>query len=312
MAQSQWSETRKRAFKKVKRAAVFGLIRTLKRLLNAVPRGTAGLIGAWIALAAWKILPRERHRIQRHLTLVYGDQLTPVQKHNIGRDWFIQTGKNIADALRFQKHFSREIKPLVDVEGMEHFEEVCRRGKGLIGVTGHIGNFELIPAFVASLGYEVAVIARELYDPRLDQLLVENRRALGMANIATTDPPKVPIKWLSQGKVLGVLIDTDSTRVSSIHVPAFGRLSNTPVGQSRMALMTGAGLVPIACLRTEDNRYRLIIKPEVTAEPGLSKQDAIVDLTVKCTKALEEIIRQNLSQWIWLHNRWRTRPQNTA
>lgn len=298
--------------KRIKHAGVVGLVRSLKRLLNIVPRQVAGMIGASVALAAWKILPRERHRISRHLTLVYGDRLTAAQKHNIGRDWFIKTGMNIADALRFQKHFSSEIKLLVDVEGWEHFENVYRRGKGLIGVTGHIGNFELIAAFVASEGYDVAVIARELYDSRLDQLLVENRRALGMANMSTTDSPKVPVQWLSQGKVLGVLIDTDSTRVGSIHIPAFGRLSNTPVGQSRMALMTGAGLVPMACLRGDNNRYRLVIKPEVTADPGLSKKEAAADLTLKCTKALEEIIRQDPRQWIWLHNRWRTRPQNTA
>ena len=93
MAHSQWSETRRRVFKRAKRAGVVGLVRALKRLLNIVPRSVANLIGATLALAAWKILPRDRHRIFRHLTLVYGDRLTAAQKRNISRDWFVKTGK---------------------------------------------------------------------------------------------------------------------------------------------------------------------------------------------------------------------------
>ncbi|UCD63897.1 MAG: lysophospholipid acyltransferase family protein [Candidatus Zixiibacteriota bacterium] len=298
--------------KKIKRGAVYHLSFWLIRILNAVPRTLALLIGSFVGLLAWRLLPKDRYRISRHLTLAFGDRFTPIQKQAVGRKFFINTGKNLTDVVRFRKHFQSEIRPLVDAEGMEHFDAAHRRGRGVIGVTGHIGNFELLAVYMASCGYEVAVIGRRLYDPRLDRLLVANREAMGLRNFATTDSPRLLLDWLKQGKVVGVLIDTDSQRVRSMHLPAFGRLSNTPVGQSMLALRTGAALVPLACLRTEKDRYRVVIRPEVTAAPGLSKEDAVRDVTRKCTKALEEIISPQPAQWIWLHNRWRTPPQNTA
>ena len=293
--------------KQTKRTAVYLLIRFVAWFFNAVPRRLAVYVGGWLGLAAWWLSGREQHRTIRHLTLVYGEELSHRDKLRIGRQFFTNSGKNIADVLRFKQHFAREIKPLVQIEGREHFDAACRRGKGVFGVTGHIGNFELLAAFVQSEGYDVAVIGRELYDPRLDRMLIENREAVGLTNIATTDSPKRLLSWLKDGKVVGVLIDTDSHRVRGEFVPAFGRWSYTPVGQTILGLKTGAAFVPIACLRTPDNRYRVVVKPEIAVEPSGDFDADVYNVTLKCNQALEEIIREHPDQWPWQHNRWRTR-----
>jgi len=264
-------------------------------------------LGAWLGLAAWELIVREQHRVHRHLSLVYHEKLSYEQRHNIGRDFFVNSGKNLADIVRFRRFFETEIKPLVSTEGLEHWEAAYRRGKGLIGVTGHIGNFELLAAYMSSLGYDVAVIGREMYDARLDRLLIENRQAIGLTNISTIDSPRKALTWLKSGKVLGVLIDTDSSRVRSMFIPAFGRMANTPIGQTMIGLKAGSVFVPSACLRTEDNRYRIIIKPPVEIEPSGDFESDTYELTLRCTKALEEIIDRYKNQWIWLHNRWRTK-----
>ena len=301
-----------RLSKKIKRDAVYGLVQSLFWFFNLIPRSTALFIGAMCGLSAWRLMARDRHRIFRHLTLVYGSQLSPEEKHKIGRSFFVNSGKNFADVVRFKKHYATEIKPLVEVEGLEHFDQAYKQGKGLVGITGHLGNFELLAVHIASLGYEIAVIGRELYDPRLDRLLVENRRSLGLTNIATTDSPRRYLTWLKAGKALGVLIDTDSWRVRNMFIPAFGRLARTPVGQSLVGLRAGAAFVPMACLRTAENKYRIVIKPPVETDPNLSSEQAVYDVTCRCTNALEEIIRSAPDQWIWLHNRWRSRPENNS
>ena len=193
---------------------------------------------------------------------------------------------------------------------MEYFDAAYRRGKGVIGVTGHIGNFELLAAYVQGLGHEVAVIGRELYHPGLNRLLVENREAVGLTNITTTESPKRALEWLRKGRVLGVLIDTDSSRVRGMFVPMFGRWSNTPVGQTVLGLRAGAAFLPIACLRTENNRYRVIIRPPVEVERSGDFEADVYNVTLKCTRALEKIIGDHRDQWIWLHNRWRTQRQH--
>jgi KDO2-lipid IV(A) lauroyltransferase len=296
--------------KKRKRDAVYLLAESLFFLINRLPRSLALFFGSWLGLAAWQLLPRDRHRIDRHLRLAFGPDCPGPRREVIGRSFFVNTGRNLVDIARLGKHFDSEFRSIVQVEGLEHFDRCYREGKGVIGVTGHIGNFELLAGFVAAQGYEVAVIGRELYDERLDRLLTDNRRALGLTNIATTDSPRRLVKWLKEGKSLGVLIDTDSVRVRSMFVPSFGRLSNTPVGQTIMGLKLGAAFVPMACLRTAGDRYRLVIKPKIEIQPSGDFRRDIYEVTCRCTEALEEIIRAYPDQWIWLHNRWHTRPED--
>ncbi len=292
--------------KKIKRALTVFLTKTAIFCFNIIHRQFAILIGASIGLIAWKFLKKEQKNVFNNLTTVYGDSLTDNQKIEIGRSFFINSGKNIADVFRFQKYYHKQIKPLITVEGLEHFDAAFKKGKGVFGVTGHIGNFELLAVWMHDAGYEVAVIGREMYDKRMDKLLIDNRTAMGLTNIATTESPKKLIKWLKDGKTIGVLIDNDSSRVRSMFIPAFGKPSNTPIGQSIIGLKIGAAFVPLACVRIDNNHYKIILKPEVTIKRTDNFDDDVYNITLKCTQALEEIINEYKDQWIWIHNRWHT------
>ena len=284
-------------------------MRAVIGLANTIPRSLALFIGEWLGLAAWRLLARDRYKIERHLLLVFGDSIPDSERSRIGRNFFVNSAKNVVDIARFRDHFDSEIKPLVEVEGLEHFDKAYREGKGLLGITGHIGNFELLAAYIASLGYDIAVIGRELYDERLDKLLVQNRKAANLTNIATTESPKRFLSWLKEGKAIGVLIDTDSIRVRSMFIPFFGRLSNTPVGQTILGFRAGAAFLPMACIRTLDDHYRIIIRPPVDYDPEADREKTVYDITLKCSRELEQIIRRYKDQWIWLHNPWHTRPE---
>ena len=298
--------------KKIKRDMVYLLTRAAMFFFNRIPRRLTLFVGAWVGLAAWKLLGRDRYKIDRHLSLVFDDSLTSHQKRNIARSFFINSGKNLADMCRFEKYYSTEVKPLVSIEGLDEFDAAYKRGRGLLGMTGHIGNFELLAVYFANLGYRIGVIGREMYDVRLNSILVGNRQDMGITNFTTTESPRNILRWLKTGGVLGVLIDTDSIRVRGAFMPFFGRLANTPIGQSQLGLRTGAAFLPVACLRTGDNRYHIVVKPEVRIQPSGNIEEDAYRMTLGCTKALEEIIKENKSQWIWLHNRWHTRPENTA
>lgn len=299
-----------RIIKRTKNTLVYYLTRLLIWKLNILPRSWSIRIGASLGRLAWRMIDRDRQRVHENLQIAYGTKLTIDQREEIGRRFFINSGKNLVDVLRFAKHFKNEIRPLVEVEGLEYFEAAAKRGKGIFGVTGHLGNFELLAAYMQSLGYSCAVIGREMYDKRLNELLVRNREAVGLVNIATTDSPKKIVGWLRKGGVVGVLIDIDSMRVRSAFVPFFGKPANTPIGQSIIAVKTGAALVPVACLRTADDRYKVIIWPEVQFErTGDIEKDAY-RATLLCTKALEEMIDSHRDQWMWIHTRWNSRPEN--
>ena len=244
--------------------------------------------------------------------MVYDDRLSSSECKNIGRSFFVKSGKNLIDLLRCPKHYHSELEPLIEVEGLEHFERAYKRGKGVIGFGGHIGNFELMAIYFAQIGYKAAAIGREMYDPKLDELLVSMRQANGVTNFRTTDSPRGIFKWLKDGNVLGVLIDIDSMRIRSEFVPVFGRPALTPVGQTILGLKTGASFIPVACVRTENDCYKIIIKPEITVAPSGDFDRDVIAVTAACSLALEPIIDQYRDQWIWLKNRWGTQlPENT-
>jgi KDO2-lipid IV(A) lauroyltransferase len=293
---------------KIKNDFIYLCTILIVRLFNIIPRRLAVFVGGAVGYGAFLISRNDRTRAHYTLGIAYGNALSKRQKQKIIRNLFVNSGKNIADVVRFRKHYHSQIRGLIDVEGLEHFDRVYERGKGVIAVTGHIGNFELLAAFFVSSGYNAAVIGRELYDRRLDKLLVENREAIGIVNISTQDSPRRILKLLKAGYALGVLIDTDSMRVRSEFIPAFGELSNTPVGQSIIGLKTGAGFVPMACVR-DGMRYKVIVRPEVVIERTNDFDKDVYNITKKCTEVLEEIIDRYKDQWIWIHNRWQTRPK---
>lgn len=295
-------------WKKTRHAVLWHAVSSLIALVNLLPRRLAQGIGSWAGLAAWWGLRKDRYKIVRHLTLALGNRFSAADRHRIGRQFFVNAGRNLVDVMRFRRHFRTEIAPRVSVEGLEYFEQALARGKGVIAVTGHIGNFELLAAYMASRGYPCAVIGRELYDKRFDRWLVENRHAMGVTNFATTEPVRTLIRWLRDGKVIGALIDTDSFRVRSVFVPAFGRLSATPVGPGLLGLHCESAFVPIACLRLPGDRYKIVIRPQIVIERTDDLEADAEKVIMLSTKALEEMIRACPEQWIWLHNRWHTRP----
>lgn len=298
-----------RLVKRLRRSAVYHLAKWALRFLNWIPRKSALYLGEWLALAAWWVLGKSRYKAERHLSLVYGDSLTMREKSNIGRAFFVNSGKNLSDALRFRSHID-EIRQLVTVEGLDHFAAAMARGKGVLGITGHIGNFELLAAHIAGLGYPIAVIGRELYEPRLNRLLIENREATGLTNISTTDSPKRIMKWLRSGGGLGVLIDNDSHRIRGMFIPAFGRWSYTPIGQTLLGLKVGAAFVPMACIRKPDDTYHVIIRPPIEFKSSGDSETDTYNVTLACTRELEKIILAYPDQWAWHHNRWRTRMKS--
>jgi len=293
-----------RLAKRFKHATLYYLVRVVWFLFNHFPRAMAISLGCAIGALAWRMIKRDQDIVVKNLSLVYGDSLSLAEKVAIGKGFFVNSGKNIADIMRLKRSFQSEILPAMECEGIEHLDAAYRRGKGVIAITGHIGNFELLAAFVASRGYKTAVIGRELHDPRLNELLVANRTAMNLVNVLTTDPPIRLMRLLRDGYIIGVLIDIDSHRIRNAQIPFFGHPANTPIGQSILGLRSGAAFVPGFCLRLPNNRYKVIFQPEITTSELSDSEAAVVDVTTRCSKSLETAIDQYRDQWIWLHRRF--------
>ncbi len=293
---------------KIRRKLVCSLAVMVDRLFNYLSRPLALFVGGWLGLAAHKIVTRDQLRTFRHLSIAFENTLTANEKISIGKKFYINSGRNIADLMRFSSLHPEEILKVVDCTGLSHFDRAYKTGKGVLGITGHLGNFELLAAYLAQLGYKVGAIGRKLADPNLNSLLLEKRKKMGIVNFDSAGTSQRIIGWLRAGGAIGAVIDLDSARVRSEFLPTFGRLSKVPAGQSIIAARTGSALIPMACIRTDNGRYQVIIKPEIPIIFNKGSKANIRQITQDCHNALKELIDQYREQWIWMHNRWHTAP----
>jgi KDO2-lipid IV(A) lauroyltransferase len=306
MKKNPWAKLKKR----LKNWLIYRFIKFLIASLNLFPRKLSLFIGSNLGKFAYLILPEARQTIFKNLKTAF-PYLDINTCKKISLKVFESLGQNSTDAVRLQKMSREEINKIVETEGMKHFDEAYRLGRGVMAVTGHIGNFELLAVYFSLRGYKVSVIGRELYDPRLNELLVQSRRKMEVETIPSSVGVKEVIKALNSGSALGVLIDQDSSRFRGIFVNFFGKPARTPVGPLILALRLGSPIVPMAIISTRKGNYKIIIREEILPLSEKSRDENIVYLTQKCTDFLEKIIREYPDQWVWVHERWRNAPDNT-
>jgi KDO2-lipid IV(A) lauroyltransferase len=301
---SGWS-TRKR----IKNWFLFRLITGLIFFLNFLPRNTAISTGGFLGGLAYFIIADARRRTLSNLRLAFGGEKEERELRSLALRVFRNLGKNVVDVVRLKNMKWEDIDRITEIEGLQNFDQAYSQGKGVIALTGHVGNFELLAAWFSLKGYKVSVIGRELYDPRLDQLLVKSRERVGLENIPTTAGIKPIMRALKSGRALGVLADQDSSRVRGVFVDFFGRPARTPVGPILLPFKTGSPIIPIAIARQDKSRYRIIVKPEVQLVFSEDRERDLVEVTQRCAKVLESIIRDYPDQWLWMHDRWRSKPE---
>jgi len=183
-------------------------------------------------------------------------------------------------------------------------------------ITGHIGCWELMPAYFVNIGYPVSVVARRMKSEWLNAKLVAMRAAVGVTTLDRDDNPRRMFEPLRRGEILGVLID-QHTNVAGVYVPFFDRPAFTPTAVAKIALASGAAVVPMANYRGRDGRYVIRVLPAIPvptlAQRGRSKDDAVTAITAECSLAVEQMIRLDPTQWVWFHHRWREpKPAETA
>ncbi|MEE9442645.1 MAG: lysophospholipid acyltransferase family protein [candidate division Zixibacteria bacterium] len=294
---------------KLKNNIVFFSARILFWLINFLPRFITLFLGELLGMIAYCLIKKERHKTLLNLDRAYGNSLSYHRKKEIARLCFQTFGRAALEDMRMRRYYQTQMRPNIEIVGEENLKKAYQKGKGIVAFTGHIGNFELLAAWVAQSGYKAAVIGRELYDKRLDEMLIANRTAMDIVNIRTDDSPRDILRFLKDNYAIGFLIDTDSFRVGGELTPFFGRLAKTPIGPTQLGLVSGAAFLPIFCLSFPRGKYKIVIGEELTIESRERTRENIYKITGRMTKEIEKIIRRHPDQWIWMHNRWHTRPE---
>jgi len=279
----------------------------LIRLLKAIPRQLA-LMLAGVMGEVWYFADSKGRRMACQ-QLSFAFKLSPRDAEIRAKACFQLMAKNLVDMILMGNWSKEYMKQMVSVEGYQHYLSAEAKGKGIIALTGHIGQFELLAAWFAYVKErKVAVIGRKLYDKRLDALLVAQRRKFNVLNIATVDSPLSIMRALGKGYALGVLLDQDSSNVKGYFADFYGKKALTAAGPIMIARKTKSPILPMAIYRTNNDKFIIRILPELRFEWTDDVTGDIIRVLTMCNKALEELINYDPIQWAWIHNRWRHRP----
>ncbi len=301
--------SRLKAFRRsIRYGVVYQALRSMIRISALLPRKMWLKICGRLGSLAWYFARQTRTLTLKHLRMAYPEK-NDREIRRLGKRNFKMLGMNAGDILR-----SSQVKDLAQLEtilsthGLENYTEAHARGKGVIFLTCHLGAFDLQITNMAMRGLNPNIIGTPLKDKRLNDLLWNYRNLHGAIPIARGKETFRMIKVLKSGGSVALLIDQD-TRVKTVFVDFFGMQAATPVGATILALKTGAAIVPTYIYLGEDYLQHMHLLPEIPMKVTGDEEEDVRYNTQVLTNFIEEVIRQHPDQWVWMHERWKTRPE---
>ena len=304
---SLWRRLR-RATRDPRNAALARAIGGFSRALGTLPMPAALAVGRGLGTAAHALLATPRRLAVAHMGLAF-PELDLATRRRLVRATFRHAGQAFAELSLFETILRRP--DYVRLEGVEALDTALARGRGAIAVTGHVGNWELLAAWAAAIGYPITVVVRRVNDLRFHSLIVRFRAAAGVEVLVRDDPRFVAAVGdaLRRNRVVAMLIDQD-TRGAGVFVPFFGRPAHTPPGAALLALRARVPVVTAFIERRPEGGHLVRVAP-VPAELPRGRE-GVRELTARLTAAIEAQIRRSPAEWVWWHERWRKQPSAAA
>ena len=283
-------------------------LRLLQLAVWALPRRAGFFLAGGLAALAFQVLGRERQKTIRHLMIAWGGEKDPAELRRIARRVFIHFGESAVDALRIPRMNREEADRLVEAgDGFERIDRVLAEGKGMILLTAHFGNWELMGAVIMLKGYKGTVVGRRIYYDKFNEAILNLRGSMALRTIYQDASPREFLRVLQDNQILGILADQDLDWAEGIFVPFFGRPAHTLTAPVKLALASGAPIVPVFLPR-QGERYRLIVDDPIRVEMKGTREETIQEYTARWSRAVEKTIRAYPDQWAWMHRRWKTSP----
>jgi len=278
-------------------------------LLGFLPRPLAHAAAISLAQMVYLLHPRLRRVGMRNLELAFPGK-SREERGRILRGEFTSLGRQLAEVCRFPKYTKQNVGEILVYDGLENYERAFARGKGVLFLTAHFGGWEL-SAFVHSMhGHWMHVVMRAMDNVYLDRLIRRYRTMHGNTAVDKDDFVRGLLAAMKKAEVVGILMDTNMTPPQGIFVDFFGIPACTASGLARIALRTDAAVVPTFTIwDAKLKKYRLRFDPAVDLVRGGDVEAEIVVNTQLFTKIIEDYVKKYPEQWLWVHRRWKTRPE---
>lgn len=283
------------------------VVRGAGRLAPALGFRGAGRLGAGLGMLAWAIDARHRRVALDNLRTAFPDW-SEARRRGLVRAVFRQVGRTAFEIL-WSSRLDEDTAPATGpLEGSSELAAALEEGRGALLTSAHFGNWELLAMRLGLAGFRLNVITRRLEDPELEALLAGLRTRTGNRVIHKDEAVRESLKALDRGEVVAIVVDQNTLRSQATFVPFFGRPAATTRLLARLHLRTGAPVVPTFAMPREGGGYRFLVEAPLPAVER-DDPDGVHRVTTLITRRIEERVRECPEAWLWIHDRWRTRPE---
>ena len=306
------SKLKKYIIRPVRKLMGYLLLRSFIFLGPFVPRKFLLRWHGYVAKCAYLLSKKTQQTIIHNLTIAFGQEVEKGTYFDIGKRVFVSIAKSNTDYVLFSKLKTREqFSRYFRFEGEEYLKAAYEKGRGVLCLVPHTTTLEFSAIMPPVMGYKTNGVSSRIHFEPLNKLMINFRESRGMANIIHNHSFNILVERLKKGECLIIMIDQDSMNIRGEFIPFFGKDAYTPIGCARLAIATGAAVVPMYTFRNDaDDTYVFRILPEIPFVQKETEAETITYNTKKHNEAIEQIISQHPDQWVWMHRRWLTTPDS--
>ncbi len=270
-------------------------------LVARLPRWFVDGVAVFLVDLNYPLNRRGRNAIWANLRRVLPPETPKNERRRIAQSTFRNFGLSIVDFFRIPQMTRENTHQFVtEVRGWEHIQEVMAARVGGIFMSAHMGSWELAGAYIAFNGVPLTGVALPHRDPRIDEMYQEVRENMGIEVVTVGGAVRRLYQALKQGRFVAVASDRDTSGQGEL-LPFFGEVTRMPTGHARLALKTGAWILPTSVYRLPDGRTAMEVRPPIRPDP---ENDTEESLTLRCMTVLEEFIRARPEQWSSFEDLW--------
>jgi len=236
-------------------------------------------------------------------------------RRRIVRASYLNLGRFGAEYVRLAGFFHRRLIGRVAYDRFQYWDEIKRRfpGRGIVVLSAHFGNFELLATAHALYGHQITLVHHTQRFVAGDALMTWVRERAGVDVVRKRSAARAVLKALGDGQLVGVPFDQNAKRGEAVFVPFFGEPAATSRTLARLVQRSHAIVVPVFIVREPDHRHhRIVIQDLIPLQESADPEADIEENTRRFLRPIEEMVRRYPEQFLWQHRRYRTRPRGMA
>jgi KDO2-lipid IV(A) lauroyltransferase len=288
------------------------VLRTLLGIGGRLPLPMLSAGGGVLGRLFLTVAARDRSRAADSLAAAFPD-LNDAARAELLQAFARHLGRILGEVTWLWRASPASVREVCTMHGREHLQRAMEAGTGAVLITGHVGNWEMLNASLGAEGIPMSIAVRQVDDARVDSIASHLRTRQGAEVVHRgAQAGRRLIRAVLSNRVVGLLIDQDIRDIPGTFVPFFGRPAWSPTGAAVIALKTGAPVIPAFIHREGSGRHIATIEAPLPRPHTGDFQSDVEQLTAECTAAVERAIRRHPEQWVWMHRRWKTTPEDIA